>query len=147
MNINKKLIPILFLIPILACLILPAAKEIEVLIAANQGWQDTGVELQPGERILIEYISGKATDGDVAIIDGSGIDYTCGHSGCCEPLPEARRSSLIGRVGRIDDEIFSVGNGIEITVDKKGNLFLRINDCNSGLNDNSGKLRVRITRR
>lgn len=147
MKINRKLIPIVFLIPILACLVLPASKENEVKIAANQGWQDTGVELQSGERVLIEYISGQATDGEDAIIDGSGIDYSCGHSGCCEPIPEARRSSLIGRVGRIDDDIFSIGNGVEITVDKKGNLFLRINDCNSGLNDNSGNLRVRITRR
>jgi hypothetical protein len=147
MKINKKLILILFLIPTLACLILPADKEVEVLIEANQGWQDTGIELHQGESVLIEYLSGQATDGGSAIIDGTGTDYICGHSGCCEPIPEARRSSLIGRVGRIDDELFSIGNGIEITAEKKGNLFLRINDCNSGLHDNYGMFQVRITRR
>ena len=127
MKINNKLIPLVFLLPILACFILPAGEEIEVEIAANQGWQDTGVELYSGERVLIEYLSGQALDGDAEIIDGSGIDYICGHSGCCEPIPEARRSSLIGRVGRIDDELFSIGNGREITVNKKGNLFLPSN--------------------
>lgn len=142
MKIDKRFILLLLFMSMFAC----ANKKSEVDVAANQGWQDTGVKLQSGDRVLIEYLSGQITDGDLSIIDGSGSDYTCGHSDCCEPMPEVHRSSLLGRVGRIDDWIFYIGNGVEITVETKGNLFLRINDCNSGLNDNSGMARVRITK-
>jgi len=121
------------------------SKEID--IAADQGWQDTGIAFQSGEQVLIEYISGQVQDLDTKIIDGTGSDYICGHAGCCEPLSNARRSALIGKIGSIDDGIFFVGNGIDLTVETSGTLFLRINDCNSGLEDNSGQFQVQISRK
>ena len=143
-----RLINLVLLTLMVSCVILPIGKKvqvIEVAIQSNQGWQDTGVELRSGENVLIEYILGQVTDGATIIIDGSGADYICGQAECCEPLPAVRRSSLIGRVGRTDDEIFYVGNGVENTVKKNGLLFLRLNDCNSGLTDNTGEFIVRIT--
>jgi hypothetical protein len=137
-----------------ACSLLPGAsrayeptaiEKFEFAVGADQGWQDTGIELQAGDRVLVVYLSGKIRDGEEDIIDGSGADYVCGHAGCCEPMPEARRSALIGRVGRTDAGVFYIGNGVELPVDSGGILFLRINDCNSGLGDNSGMFLVRVT--
>lgn len=134
---------------VLACGLLSAGEPlvvVEVEILADQGWQETGVALEAGESVLIEYLSGQATDGDLLLIDGSGSDYVCSAATCCEPLPGARRSSLIARVGGTDEAVFYVGNGARMTAESGGPLFLRFNDCNSGLEDNSGAFRVRITR-
>jgi hypothetical protein len=150
MKTQKLFILFALLIPLLACAILPTGNknpaESTVKIAADQGWQDTEVALQAGEQVRIEYVSGQAQDQETPLIDGTGTDFVCGHAGCCEPLPDARRSALIGRVGRLDDGIFYVGNGLELTAKTTGNLFLRINDCNSGLYDNSGAFQVLVTR-
>ena len=150
MKIYRLLLTAVLLFATIACAMFSPDSEnlvIEVSVQADQGWQDSAVKLQPGQELLIEYLSGQITDGEATIIDGTGSDYICGSSGCCEPIQDARRSSLIGRVGRTDAEIFYVGNGIENTVDTSGNLFLRINDCNSGLNDNFGSFRVHISTR
>ncbi len=150
MKTQKLFMLLALLIPMLACAVLPTSNknpaEATVKVAADQGWQDTEVALQAGEQVRIEYVSGQAQDQEITLIDGTGADFVCGHAGCCEPLPDARRSALIGRVGRLDDAIFYVGNGVEITVETTGNLFLRINDCNSGLFDNSGEFQVLVTR-
>ena len=150
MKTQKLLVLLALLIPMLACAILPTGSknpaETTVKVAADQGWQDTEVALQAGEQVRIEYVTGQIQDQETPLIDGTGADFVCGHAGCCEPLPDARRSALIGRVGRLDDGIFYVGNGVEITVETTGNLFLRINDCNSGLYDNSGEFQVQVTR-
>jgi len=153
-KIPKILLLLILLIPLLACGLLPIGRENpeqiprkEIDIAADQGWQDTGIAFLSGEQVLIEYISGQVQDLDTKIIDGTGSDYICGHAGCCEPMPNARRSALIGKIGSIDDGIFFVGNGIDLPVETSGTLFLRINDCNSGLEDNSGQFQVQITRK
>ena len=83
-------------------------QEIEIDVAADQGWQDTGFGLKSGEQVLIEYLAGQIKDNEDEIIDGTGTNYICGNSGCCEPMVAARRSSLIGRIGRIDDGIFYI---------------------------------------
>jgi hypothetical protein len=110
-------------------------------IFANQGWQDTLVYIQSSQSFQIKYTSGRIADLNTIIKDGNGSDYVCGHASCCEPLPNARRSSIISKVGK---QIFFVGNGGTFTVDTSGNLLLRINDCDAGLYDNSGSLKVHI---
>jgi hypothetical protein len=123
----------------------PAERVYEFTVTADQAWQDTGIELRPGQQLLIEYVSGQAVDADTTIWDGTGAGFACSHAGCCEPLPGAPRSSLIGRVGSIDEGIFYIGNGVKNGVASEGNLYLRLNDCNAGLFDNSGSFLVRIT--
>jgi hypothetical protein len=151
---QKMFVLLILLIPMLACGLLPTSRENpeqipskEIEIAADQGWQDTGIAFQSGEQVLIEYVSGQVQDQETKIIDGTGSDYVCGHAGCCEPMPTAPRSALIGKIGSIDDGMFLVGNGINLPVEISGTLFLRINDCNSGLEDNSGQFQVQITRK
>ena len=63
----------------------------------------------------------------------------CGRASCCEPLPTARRSALIGQIA---DQIFFIGNGGTFSAPADGHLLLRINDCDEGLYDNSGALQV-----
>ncbi len=134
----------LVLVRVIQTELFSSAKTVEVF--ADEGWQDTNIELQSGDQILIEYLSGEITDADTLIIDGTGSDYVCGHQNCCEPLPNAHRSSLIARIGHIDENIFYVGNGVQTVTDIDGHLFLRVNDCNSGLFDNDGAFQVQITK-
>jgi hypothetical protein len=110
-------------------------------LPANQGWSSTGVHFQARQAFQIAYLSGQIRDGATAIADASGTGYVCGHAGCCEPLPEVPRDALIGRIGR---DNFYVGNGGAFTAAKSGLLYLRINDCDEGLYENQGSLRIII---
>ena len=115
----------------------PAPRLVDV--AANQGWQDTGIKVEPGQKFQLRFRSGQIVDKDVTIADGHGSDYICGDPGCCEPMPDERRGTLLARVA---GSILIVGNGGAFTATDGGNIFLRINDCDSGLADNSGQLKV-----
>jgi hypothetical protein len=121
------------------------ARIFFVLVSADQGWQDTGIAAQSGQEISIEFLGGQISDGPTTIVDGTGSYYVCGNAGCCEPLPEAHRGSLIGRVGPTDESTFYIGDDLEQTIHRAGNLFLRINDCDAGLWDNHGAFQVRVT--
>jgi hypothetical protein len=110
-----------------------------VQVAANRPWQDTGITVAPQQKFQLRYRSGEIVDKDVKIPDGHGSEYICGDPGCCEPLPDERRASLIARIG---GEIFPVGNGGEYSSPAGGTIFLQVNDCNDGLSDNSGTLSV-----
>jgi len=115
----------------------PATRLIDV--AANQGWQDTGIRVEPQQKFQLRFRSGQIVDKDVTIADGHGSDYICGDPGCCEPMPDERRGLLLARIA---GSILIVGNGGEFTATDGGNIFLRVNDCDSGLADNSGQLKV-----
>ena len=119
----------------------PSATQIQVF--ANRTWQDTGIFIQRGKQFRVEYLSGQITDGGTRVADGNGSAYICGRPGCCEPIPNARRSAIIGKVG---NEMFVIGNGGTFAADTSGTLALRVNDCDSGpgVQDNTGAFTVRI---
>jgi hypothetical protein len=123
----------------------PAGTDAEglTLISSSIGWQATEAEPHIHDSISIEYISGEWHDQDTVLTGGIGSGYICGAADCCEPMPYERRAALIGRIG--DGEPFLVGNGDTFQDDFGGRLFLRINDCDEGLYDNSGTIKVRIT--
>jgi hypothetical protein len=110
-------------------------------ISASAGWQSTGVLVRPGETIRFQYMSGEIRDADSVIRGPAGAGYTCGDSTCCEPVPDAPRAALIGRVG---DHLFPIGDRSAIEAQEAGELQLRVNDCDSGLFDNSGSLQMKI---
>ncbi len=124
-------------------LVLEATKvSVQVFeIPANQKWADTKIKVGEGDDLHISYFSGTLVDGDEAVADAMGSGYICGHSDCCEPLPSVPRLALIGRVGK---DIFYIGNGGILEMPATGNLYLRVNDCDSGLYDNSGNLSIII---
>jgi hypothetical protein len=115
----------------------PGSRIVDV--AANQGWQDTGIRVEPQQKFQLRFRSGKIIDKDVTIADGHGSDFICGDPGCCEPMPDERRGTLLARIA---GSVLIVGNGGEFMAAEGGNIFLRINDCDSGLADNSGQLKV-----
>ena len=95
--------------------------------------------MSPQQKFQLRYRSGQITDKDINIADGHGSDYICGDPCCCEPMPDERRAAL---VARMDAEVFLVGNGGQYSSPVGGNIFLRVNDCDDGLLDNSGELSV-----
>ncbi len=111
-------------------------------IAADRGWQNTGILLESGETIHIQFMSGEIRDGDAIIRGLAGAGWICGDSSCCEPMPYVERDALIGRGG---DRLFPIGDTNRITMSTGGELQLRINDCDAGLFDNSGSLTVKIS--
>jgi hypothetical protein len=108
-------------------------------VRADKGWQDTGLQVVAEQQFQVAYESGHVIDQATVIEDGNGWNYICGRASCCEPLPTARRSALIGK---IDKQTFFIGNGGVFSAPRSGHLFLRINDCDEGLYDNSGVLQV-----
>ena len=125
----------------LACSSKPLDAPTIVQVHADRGWQPAGLKVSANQVFTIEYVAGTIHDREITITNGAGSDYVCGSADCCEPMPNERRSALIGRV---EGQVFFVGDRAHITSVKGGRLFLRINDCDDGLGDNSGVLEVRI---
>ena len=117
----------------------PTTRSTVVRIKAASGWQDTGVVVGDSAPFSLRVVSGQVHDGDTKILDGGGSDYVCGRPDCCEPLPNVRRSAVIGRVG---DRMFDVSNGGFFETSPGGRLFLRVNDCDEGLYDNGGTFTI-----
>jgi hypothetical protein len=125
-----------------ACHSRSASTEPQTIeVRADRGWQETGVVVDGRTPFTLRDVSGEIRDEDTNIRGGAGSDYVCGKADCCEPMPHVRRSALIARVG---DDVFDVSNGGRFTRRAKGPLFLRINDCDAGLRDNSGALTVKF---
>jgi hypothetical protein len=116
-----------------------------VNVDARQKWQDTGVKVDPGERVTIVYKSGTWTanpatgyvnaDGNRTYIAKAG--YT---------LQGAREGALIGKVA---EQAFLVGNSGAVPSGLTGKLYLCINDDLSmrygdGFSDNRGTITVEI---
>ena len=119
----------------------PLVEPVTKDISAERGWQNTSILLESGERIRIQFMAGEIRDGQAVIRGPSGTGYICMDSTCCEPMPDAQRDALLGRVG---DHIFLIGDKNAIEVQESGELQLRINDCDEGLFDNAGSLTVKI---
>jgi len=117
----------------------PTTRSTVVRIKAASGWQDTGVVVSESSPRSLRMVSGQIHDGDTKILDGGGSDYVCGRADCCEPMPDVRRSAVIGKLG---DQIFEVSNGGFFATHPGGTLFLRVNDCDQGLYDNGGTLTI-----
>lgn len=121
--------------------ITPIGPALKVEVSAAQGWQDTSLILEEGQIFQIAAVAGQIKDLRVTLDDGEGYGYVCGNANCCEPLPSARRDALLGKVG---EDVFLIGNGGTFTATDRGPLFLRVNDCDEGLYDNAGSLKVNI---
>ena len=120
----------------------PQSYRKDVDIPATQAWVDTGIDLQEGDVLRI-------------VAEGT-INYTssktCGPEGGDRdwrdliralPVNDKGRGALIGKMGEGGAVLaFYVGERADLTVERRGRLFLGINDDNYG--DNSGSFKVRI---
>ena len=121
-------------------------------VFANQGWSDTGLEINKGETVTIEYQGGAWTywSGKVAPVDGNGnIYYTCAElipaNQCVEQIPNKPKGSLIAQIGT--NNPFYIGNRNTFKAPNSGKLLLNINDSYliSDYVTNEGSLIVKIT--
>lgn len=115
-----------------------AARAIEINPAVR--WTETGVLLQPGDRVRIQAtgrIQLSTNESDVAGPDGA----RSGRSATEAPLPAYTAGALIARVG--DSGPLFVGSDSTLRAPAGGQLYLGVNDDH--LPDNSGEFRVTIT--
>jgi len=120
----------------------PEPRSAEVSIAADQSWQRSGIQLQSGEQITIEVLSGLwNTYPEEAFFDGAGgASGLCTGAACVGFVENMPKGMLIGRIG--GGEPFPIGNFLELSADRSGTLELRMND--PGTEDNAGALIVLI---
>ena len=117
-------------------------------VNAKLSWQATGISYSANEPVKFEVTGGLWTHwlGTKPYNNGVGESYICANTipanQCTEPLPEARKGSLIGKIG---GHIFAIGSGTTITAQESGELYLRINDEDAGLFDNDGILTVDLS--
>ncbi len=113
------------------------AKRVQVTIRADQGWQDTGVILQPGKPVTI-------------LARGSWVvrmQHQVGPDGIAIPkeLRDFNLGALVGIVASKDpkkQKPFLVGSRLSFVPREPGRLFLRMYDSNPA--DNEGSLTVVI---
>jgi hypothetical protein len=117
----------------------PTRKSTTVRVKAASGWQETGITLESAVPFSLRVVSAQIHDGETKIVDGAGSDYVCGRPDCCEPMPDVRRSAVIGKVA---GKVFDVSNGGFFDDLPGGQLLLRVNDCDDGLYDNGGTLTI-----
>lgn len=125
----------------------PLEGEKSLAIQANRGWQSSGLRLDAGKRYRV-VAEGDFTLGQVpkpwrSEANGITIHY---HQG--RPL-----GILLGAIRDENSRLegltplatpFVIGQDLEISPEKSGTLFLRINDAPSALSDNTGELNISV---
>jgi LssY C-terminus len=117
----------------------------EVQLTGDQLWMDTGLDLQPGEHIVIK-ASGKLRYADASQDTGpDGIQRGFKDLLRLLPFSGAGRGALIGRVG--DPEIaqpFLIGSERDVVAQAGGRLFVGINQTNDETAEGTYKIMIEI---
>jgi PA-IL-like protein len=112
-------------------------RERTINVAANTAWNDTGIDVRPGQTIAFE-ASGDVTWGP-SRRDGPAGERNS-PSNPNRPMPNRPAAALIGKVGEGEDYFFIGDDTGQIRVRNGGRLYLGVND--DVLNDNRGAFRV-----
>ncbi len=129
------------------------AKALEgsttMAVSATRGWQPTGITVAPGHVISVEatgrFQVGKTSKPWLCEADGVTLKYVNG-----QPLgklimavaePQTKEPEFSERLTTIP-----VGSRSTITIERAGQLLIRINDNGAGLDDNIGELQVKFSR-
>ena len=124
-----------------------STQQISFTVDAKQPWQSTGIEVEIGNSIDILYEEGEwrgSAEGNFTLPgDGGGNDNVPSFQ--CMPVEqkETGLGGLIGKVG-ISGEPFIVNTEYSGISETAGILYLRMNDCDNWLFDNSGSVTVSI---
>ncbi len=115
------------------------AERKRMVVNANGGWQDTGVDLLAGKPVAIE-ATGNWTFRMSNDLSPDGMEIP-------EELRDFNLGSLIGVIGNANagkngPKPFLIGSNVEFTPEKGGRLYVRMYD--SDPSDNAGKLNVDI---
>ena len=115
-------------------------REREVVVSADVPWNDTGIDVRPGQTVFFE-AAGRVRWGPDRR-DGPAGEHNSPRNPN-RPIPNRPGAALIGRVGSGSGDSFFIGDDREaIRMRTGGRLFLGIND--DVLNDNSGNFRVTV---
>jgi hypothetical protein len=112
----------------------------EIIVRANQAWNETGITVRRGETVRIES-SGEVQLGLNADDKANPAGSVTGRNAPNAPVRNARAGALIGRVG--NGAPFLIGDRSSVQMPASGRLFLGVND--DGMQDNSGEFRVVVT--
>jgi hypothetical protein len=110
-------------------------------VHAELDWQNTGVEVQPGDRVSIVQVGGSWTNGGASVewFDANGnMSHELQENAL---LPSARIGALIGKVGE-GGQPFLVGRWSFPTISEAGTLHLAMND--NSCDSNVGLITVQI---
>ncbi|MFN8495672.1 MAG: clostripain-related cysteine peptidase [Caldilineaceae bacterium] len=113
-----------------------------VSVQANQDWQDTGIPVQAGDQIQVNYLSGTWTiwKGVDRYTDANG---QVGRTETCALLPSANIGGLIGRIST--GAVQFLGNSGSFSAQNSGTLQLSMNDCAGQFDTNDGSVTIQIT--
>ena len=117
----------------------------EVQITGDQAWTDTGIDVKPGERVVLT-ATGKLRYSD-AKVDNGPDGLSRGFRDLLRVLPfnDAGRGALIGRIGDKDAaQPFLVGAHCDVAAPVAGRLALGINEANNDAGTGTYVVRVEI---
>lgn len=111
-------------------------------VQADQPWQDTGVQIQSGDRATIVQVDGAWTEWESGQepYDANGNVDVGPQEGA--ELPSVAVGALIGRIGGDDGYLFPVGRWGVLVFPVQGTLYLAMNDHR--YEDNAGFITVQI---
>ena len=113
-------------------------QVVEFQVQADKVWQATGVILETGDSVTVEYIDGQwrtALDWDL-----TGLYGYPGHPSASFTLPYAELMILIGKID--DNPPFIITGQMDFAASYDGELWLAANDDN--YRDNSGSITLKI---
>ena len=115
----------------------------EIFDVKSASWQDTGIEIQEGDLVWVEYIGGTWTDSTETNPDG----YSAGGNSVLRYVEgtitdKAMLGTLIARVGGENQPIFTIGRWAVFVAPSSGKLELAMND--SSYEHNAGSVTVKI---
>ncbi len=120
-----------------------SGKDKRLKIAADQGWQPTGVLVEKGQTYRIDargkYVVGQESDGKPWPSEANGISLSYYHG---QPL--GKLMAMIDSESSANLEPFPVGVHKIFKAKRTGTLYLRINDHPSRLAENRGSVAVRV---
>jgi len=104
-------------------------------------WNDTGIDIQPGESYQISVVGGQWYSNPywTSPLGAGNSKYIASSSYL---LPGAPEGALIGRVGA--GPVFLIGNSAKTPDNSVGRLQVTVNDAPAGFGDNSGSLGLDI---
>ena len=118
----------------------PLEQSLVVVDGAISGWQDVRVAYGGRHQLDFRVVAGKWTHWKGRATPNPGIGEAASCDTC--PLPQARKGSLIGRIGA---GALELGAGRFIEPRSSGAISLAMNDDPAGFGDNEGKLSVLIS--
>ena len=113
-------------------------REKQVIVSADVSWNDTGIDVRPGQTVYFES-QGQVRWGRDRRDGPAGERNSPPNPG--RPMPNRNAAALIGKIGNDSGDLFFIGDETgAVRLRGSGRLFLGVND--DVLTDNSGNFRV-----